>query len=442
MTMKLLVLIFVLMFAVDSTDNEETISLKQREQGLQKREEEFREHVQTAMQSLENAQNNIDEREKGLQIREESLDKEEEEFREHVQTAMQKLHKIQKSINEREKDLQRREEWLDQKESNLQKGEKRLIAIETPQKSPLNLFPNESFGSDRILYSPSSVKVFGEMETNENYWDQCLEKMESTLYEREQRLVKREKPNVQVKKSKVFKQLNLFPNKSSVQIFRDMETYALSWKDPKHLVPDDKKEEIQSCLQKKGSELSNGLFDCLFNWYFSSEEWPFVMELISAMSEHVDVDKRGKCNRTPLMFTTMFGAEESVANLIEKGAKLEEVDQNGLTALHWAARYGKESCLRVLLQKGADIDAQDKFGSTPLMLAAENKRLDIVKFLLESDADITITNISGSTALNLTNIPQNCKRAIRAHKATLEYNSTHKYSKTPCDSKRVLSYKF
>ena len=119
--------------------------------------------------------------------------------------------------------------------------------------------------------------------------------------------------------------------------------------------------------------------------------------------------------------------------MIERSAMLEEVDDIGWTALHWASAIGSESCCKVLLQAGADVNVQAKddtplmcsafyghfevvklfltFGAevnkknskqdTPIMFAAMSGHNEIVKLLLESGADANMENNNGNTPLVL-----------------------------------------
>ena len=59
-----------------------------------------------------------------------------------------------------------------------------------------------------------------------------------------------------------------------------------------------------------------------------------------------------------------------LAILLEKGAKLDQRDDEGATPLHWAARYGASpEFFDMLLAHGAKLDAKDRRGKTPLHYA-------------------------------------------------------------------------
>ena len=55
--------------------------------------------------------------------------------------------------------------------------------------------------------------------------------------------------------------------------------------------------------------------------------------------------------------------------LIENGAKLDEIDLDGRTALHYACEYGKVRCIPILLKNKCSITVRDHAKKSPLDLA-------------------------------------------------------------------------
>ena len=86
-------------------------------------------------------------------------------------------------------------------------------------------------------------------------------------------------------------------------------------------------------------------------------------------------------NTTPLMVAAGLGhlqdrtveeeknALEAVEFLLQRGADVNAVGENGYTALHGAAYVGGDATTRLLAAKGAQLDVEDIWGQTPLMLA-------------------------------------------------------------------------
>jgi ankyrin repeat protein len=126
--------------------------------------------------------------------------------------------------------------------------------------------------------------------------------------------------------------------------------------------------------------------------------------------------------------------EESLAFLIEYGADVKAVDNEGRTALFYAVKNNKGGNVDLLVKNGADINARDVTGKTVLFYAIENvlivknvffnknrklktriernihtgkeyeriinSEMNIIKFLVENGADINAEDGTGETALS------------------------------------------
>lgn len=60
----------------------------------------------------------------------------------------------------------------------------------------------------------------------------------------------------------------------------------------------------------------------------------------------------------------------TVQMLINKGADVNDQDNNGQTALNWATRLGHDQVAKILIDNNADLNFQDNQGFTPLIWAA------------------------------------------------------------------------
>ena len=74
--------------------------------------------------------------------------------------------------------------------------------------------------------------------------------------------------------------------------------------------------------------------------------------------------------KIPVVKTARKGDVEAIKVLLDKGANLEAVNENGQTPLHCAAREGHKKAIKVLLDKGANLEAVNEYGQTPLHRAA------------------------------------------------------------------------
>merc|ERR1719161_2933231 len=77
-------------------------------------------------------------------------------------------------------------------------------------------------------------------------------------------------------------------------------------------------------------------------------------------------------------------AVEALQVLVEHGASLDALDNNGWTALHYACRSGKASSAKYLLSVRADptLITGDKHKKSTLMLATEDMKTDLVDHLV------------------------------------------------------------
>jgi ankyrin repeat protein len=70
--------------------------------------------------------------------------------------------------------------------------------------------------------------------------------------------------------------------------------------------------------------------------------------------------------------------------LLDEGVEVNQRDEYGSTALHWAAQHGSVEMVKVLLSRGADVHLKDKAGEDAIYLAADNGNAEIVQLLTEA----------------------------------------------------------
>lgn len=102
---------------------------------------------------------------------------------------------------------------------------------------------------------------------------------------------------------------------------------------------------------------------------------------------------------SPLHFAVL-GADISVIEaLLDRGADLEAVNDEGMTALHFASGLpdARPDVVGLLLERGANANAQDDLGITPLHFANDTL---IVALLLNYGADVNRKTNDGYTRLH------------------------------------------
>ena len=96
--------------------------------------------------------------------------------------------------------------------------------------------------------------------------------------------------------------------------------------------------------------------------------------------------------RTPLHFATVWTVT-IMKMVLQNGANVNAVDEDGETPLHHAAVVGKVNTMDILLENGADVNAATAHANTtPLHLACRNGHADVAEWLLRNGA--TMTNMT------------------------------------------------
>ena len=106
---------------------------------------------------------------------------------------------------------------------------------------------------------------------------------------------------------------------------------------------------------------------------------------------------------TPLLFLAPTQQTSSVRALLDAGAKVDEVDDDGITGLGWAAIANRVDMARLFIERGANVNHVDKKGMTPLLYAASIDFSDasMIALLLKSGARIDARSKEGLTAVEL-----------------------------------------
>lgn len=93
---------------------------------------------------------------------------------------------------------------------------------------------------------------------------------------------------------------------------------------------------------------------------------------------------------------------KGVLSTISNSDDVNEWDEHGLGAIHWAADRGNADILELLIKHGVDVNQRDsEGGQTALHYAASCGHLECVKVLLKHNADKTITDNESSTCLDV-----------------------------------------
>lgn len=144
------------------------------------------------------------------------------------------------------------------------------------------------------------------------------------------------------------------------------------------------KRMLQLATEKEKTEWSNsnGLANSIWSMVYHDN-----LELCRLLlDEGIDINKT-TLNGSPLQTAARYGKTDFVKLFLKYGAKAEEQDFEGNTALILAAHAGHVELMKLLLEAGADIHTKNKMGWTALMQASLFRQPEAMKFLLEQGAD-------------------------------------------------------
>ena len=107
-----------------------------------------------------------------------------------------------------------------------------------------------------------------------------------------------------------------------------------------------------------------------------------------------------KMKGTSLILAAKRGDYDTVKELLDNGANVNQTNKNGWTALHAAAYEGHTEVVALLLEWGANVNQADDSGATVLSMAACKGHIEIVRLLLDPKYGVHM-NVEANLALNL-----------------------------------------
>ena len=161
------------------------------------------------------------------------------------------------------------------------------------------------------------------------------------------------------------------------------------------------------CCKQAGLEsllsLARSQLEPQLNEKIKSGDFQFV-EIVLSVAQ-LDLRPEGviDLNRTICLSqikAAEYGQTEIVKFLIQIGAKIDERDMLGNTALMAAARCGHLQIVKLLLGHGAEVDSKNDNGMTPLIAASQTGHWETVEALLVAGANGLNADVGGNTALN------------------------------------------
>ena len=134
--------------------------------------------------------------------------------------------------------------------------------------------------------------------------------------------------------------------------------------------------ETFELLLQRGAKANNALVQAA--WQKNPAEFGEI-----ALRHGADIDRAWDGDRPLLNQMIRWGQMPAVFWLLEKGAKPNNPDPNGWTAVHQAASRGNERMLNAVIEAGGDLKRKAKDGQTPMEVARTQVMIRAIKKLLK-----------------------------------------------------------
>lgn len=113
---------------------------------------------------------------------------------------------------------------------------------------------------------------------------------------------------------------------------------------------------------------------------------------------HLRLNHRDRCQRTPLFYHCERGRADCAKMLLDGGARVDLVDEQGKSALHVAST---PQVVQLLIKARAPVDLADESGSTPLHDSCRRGNPEIVRQLVQSGAHLDARESDGIAPLHI-----------------------------------------
>ncbi|KAF7358496.1 Pfs domain-containing protein [Mycena venus] len=132
------------------------------------------------------------------------------------------------------------------------------------------------------------------------------------------------------------------------------------------------------------------------------------------------VNQADEYGRAALHFASSKGHLDIVQLLIEHSASVNQADKDGKTALHLTLREGHLNIVQLLIEHSTSVNQADKDGRTALHLASSKGHPDIIQLLIEHSASVNQADKYGTTTLHLAS----CKGHPNIVQLLIEYSAS------------------
>jgi len=143
----------------------------------------------------------------------------------------------------------------------------------------------------------------------------------------------------------------------------------------------------------------------LYSYNYNKRNNVTTLKAYINSQDNLDVDDlftNRKNNRkdTPLMLAVQSGEDEKVKEMLQEGVNPNDVNLDGITALHYAVAAQNVVIVRLLLEYNADSNIQGHDGKTPLHVASHQSAFSIAQELMQYHTDSSIEDNQGRKAID------------------------------------------
>ena len=157
---------------------------------------------------------------------------------------------------------------------------------------------------------------------------------------------------------------------------------------------------IMCAMEQKGKVENKGRLRHAHRNILMKVSWNGHKEIVDRLiNAGADINVVNNNGNTALMEASYNGYKEIVDRLINAGAAINASDKYDYTALMGASNWGHKEIVDRLINAGAAINASDKYGYTALMEASYWGHKEIADCLIKTGANINAANRYGVTAL-------------------------------------------
>ena len=185
--------------------------------------------------------------------------------------------------------------------------------------------------------------------------------------------------------------------------------------------------DVMECLIKLGADINlNDGGDLGYTPIEHAAREDKIEALKLLIEKGAEIDKGNTISSNALIGACIGANSEILETLIENGANINHVDNNGQSAIHYICRYAKQwgsgtitetvngvttelenprfkehtTIFNTLLANVADMNLMTNYGYVPLHLAAETDTESFIEPLIKKGADVHFKNSKGFTPLH------------------------------------------